>query len=90
MLAAWRVSELAGAELGLGAPDRAARLVGASDAALANLGAARGAGDQSEHDDVLRELERVLGADRLAELRAEGAAMTLEECVRYALDEQVM
>jgi hypothetical protein len=38
---------------------------------------------------VVRELDRVLGADRFAELRAEGAAMTLEECVRYALDEQV-
>ena len=51
------------------------------------LGAARGAGDPPEHDDVLDQLERVLGADRLAELRAEGATMTLEECVRYALDE---
>jgi predicted ATPase len=89
MLAAWGVSDLAAAELGLGAHERAARLVGASDAALANLGAARGADDLPEHGDVLQELERVLGADRLAELRAEGAAMTLEGCVRYALDEQV-
>jgi tetratricopeptide (TPR) repeat protein len=89
MIAAWRVSELAGAELGLGAPERAARLVGTSDAALENMGAARGAGDRSEHDDVLQQLEQVLGADRLAELRSEGAAMTLEECVRYALDEPV-
>jgi tetratricopeptide (TPR) repeat protein len=90
MLAAWCVNDLAAAELGLGAHERAARLVGASDAALENLGAARGADDQPEHDDVLRKLERVIGADRLAELRAEGAAMTLEECIRYALDEQVM
>ncbi|HEU4544454.1 MAG TPA: winged helix-turn-helix domain-containing protein [Jiangellaceae bacterium] len=89
MMAAWRVSELAGAELGLGAPDRAARLVGASDAALEIMGVARGPGDQPEHDDVMHELERVLGADRLAEFRAEGAAMTLEECVGYALDEAV-
>jgi hypothetical protein len=89
MLAAWSLNDLAAAELGLGAHERAARLVGASDAALANLGAARGADDLPEHGDVLQELERVLGADRLAELRAQGAAMTLEECVRYALDEPV-
>ena len=89
MIAAWGVSDLAAAEHGLGAHDRAARLVGGSDAALESLGAARGADDLPEHGNVLRELERVLGADRFAELRAEGAAMTLEECVRYALDEQV-
>jgi predicted ATPase/DNA-binding winged helix-turn-helix (wHTH) protein len=87
MIAAWGVSDLAAAELGLGAQDRAARLVGASDAALESLGVARGVGDQPEHDEVLHKLERVLGSDRLAEYRAEGAAMTLEECVRYALDE---
>jgi tetratricopeptide (TPR) repeat protein len=89
MIAAWGVSDLAAAEHGLGSHERAARLVGASDAALESLGAARGADDLPEHGDVLQELERVLGADRFAELRAEGAAMTLEECVRYALDEQV-
>jgi predicted ATPase/DNA-binding winged helix-turn-helix (wHTH) protein len=87
MTAAWGVSELAGAEAGLDRYERAARLVGAADAALDRFGAARGAGDQPEYDRVLHDLERALGPDRLATHRAEGAAMTLEECVSYALGE---
>ncbi|HEX6424753.1 MAG TPA: winged helix-turn-helix domain-containing protein [Acidimicrobiales bacterium] len=83
--AAWGVGELAGAELGRGRPEQAARLVGASDAALEVLGTTRGPGDQPEHERVLRELERALGAERLTALVAEGAAMTLEECVREVL-----
>lgn len=81
------LGEPAGAELVRGRPERAARLVGASDAALEVLGTSRGPGDQPEHERVLDELERALGADRLAALRAEGAAMTLEECVGEVLAE---
>ena len=87
MVAAWSVRELASTELGLGRTERAARLVGAADAALEILGAARDVGRRPEHDAVLYELDRALGRDKLAAGRAEGAAMTLEECVRYALEE---
>jgi non-specific serine/threonine protein kinase len=83
--AAWGLGELAGAELGRGRTERAARLVGASDAALEALGTSRGPGDQPEHERVVDELEHALGPERLAALRAEGAAMTLEECVREVL-----
>lgn len=86
-MAALAVGELGGAELALDRPERAARLIGAADAALELLGAARDPGDRPEHDAVVEELERVLGRDKLASLHAEGAAMTLEDAVRYALDD---
>jgi predicted ATPase/DNA-binding winged helix-turn-helix (wHTH) protein len=72
MLSTFSVGELAGAELALGRPERAARLVGASDAALERLRASRHPGDQPPHEQVMAELLAVLGPARLAELRAEG------------------
>ncbi|HEX6234947.1 MAG TPA: hypothetical protein VFZ63_17585, partial [Jiangellaceae bacterium] len=86
-MAALGVGELGGAELGLGRPERAARLIGAADAALEMLGAPRDPGDRPEHEATVDELQRALGPDKLAALRAEGAAMTLEDGVRYALDQ---
>lgn len=85
-MAALGVSELSGAELGLGRAERAARLIGAADAALEMLGADRDPGDRPEHDDIVEELERVVGGHKFSALHAEGAAMTLEDAVRYALD----
>jgi predicted ATPase/DNA-binding winged helix-turn-helix (wHTH) protein len=88
VVAAWSLSELAGAELGRGRPERAARLIGGSEAALGLLGTERGPGDQPEHERVLEALARVLGGDRFAAHRAEGAAMTLEDWMHDVLDEQ--
>ncbi len=82
------VGELGGTELALGHAERAARLIGAADAALEMLGAARDPGDRPEHDAIVEELERALGRHELATLHAEGAAMTLEDAVRYALDDR--
>lgn len=86
-MAALGVSELGGAELGLGRAERAARLIGAADVALEMLGADRDPGDRPEHDAIVEELERALGGHKSAALQAEGAAMTLEDAVRYALDD---
>src|SRR5690606_34023241 len=83
--AAAGLGEVAGAELGRGRPERAARLAGASDAAIEVLGTSRTPGDQPVHDRLLADLERALGAERLAALRAEGASTTLEECVAEVL-----
>jgi predicted ATPase/DNA-binding SARP family transcriptional activator len=87
MMAAWTVSELAGPEIGLGRPERAARLVGAADAALQRLGATRNPGDRSEHERILRELREVLDAERLETLFREGARLSLDAAVDLALAE---
>jgi hypothetical protein len=87
MMAAWTVSELAGPELGLGRPDRAARLVGAADEALRRLGAERHPGDRPEHERVMAELARQVPPRELEGLMREGASLTLEEAVALALGE---
>lgn len=84
---AWCLSDLAAPELGLGRPDRAARLIGAADAALARMSLARQPTDQPEHEQTVAELTRTLGRERLDVLRADGARMSLEDAVTYALDD---
>ena len=84
MMAAWTVSELAGPELGLGRPERAARLIGAADEALR---ASRHPGDVGEHEQVLAAVRQKLGDDELRRLLAEGAQMSLDEAVKLALYE---
>ena len=85
MMAAWSISELAGPELGLGRPERAARLVGAADEALRALRVARHPGDTEEHDRVVARLRATLGPDAYDRLYAEGAALSLEGAVALAL-----
>lgn len=87
MMAAWTVSELAGPELGLGRPERGARMVGAADQALLTLGATRHPGDTPEHERVVTDLVAALGRDRFEELWAEGAQLSLGEAVDLALNE---
>ena len=85
MLAAFLISEIAGPLLGLGEPERGARLVGAADTALETLGVGRHPGDLSEHARVVAGLSQVLGEDVFADLRAEGTRLTLPEAVALAL-----
>jgi hypothetical protein len=85
--AAQAVSNLAGAELGLGRPERAARLIGAADEAMRVLGGTRHQGDISEHERVRAGLRAALGDDALDRLVAEGAASSLDEAVALALRE---
>jgi predicted ATPase len=87
MMAAWTVSEMAGPELGLGRPERAAVLVGAADAALGQLDADRHPGDRPEHARVMAGLRAALDPARFAELTAAGAAMSLDAAIDLALSE---
>jgi tetratricopeptide (TPR) repeat protein len=82
---AWRLSELAAPELGLGRPDRAARLVGAAERALNRFGVARQPADQVEHDRMVARLADSLSHGELNRLLAEGARLSLDEAVDYAL-----
>ena len=85
--AAQAVSNLAGPELGLGRPERAARFIGAADEALRVLGGTRHQGDLSEHERVVTGLRAALGDATLGRLRGEGARSSLEEAVALALSE---
>jgi hypothetical protein len=85
MMAAWTVSEVAGPELALGRPERAARLVGAADEALRVLGAGRHPGDWPEHERVVTGLRAALGDEAFLRLKTEGAELSLDEAVALAL-----
>lgn len=85
MLAAWFVSDLAGPELGLGRPERAAVLVGAADAALRSLGAVRAPGVRPHHEAVVRGLRQTLGEPTFRRLHDEGTGEALADAVRLGL-----
>jgi hypothetical protein len=88
MLAASFVSDLAGPELALGRPERAAVLVGAADAALRTLGAVRPPGARPDHEGVVGGLHAALGEPAFRRLHGEGSGVPLEEAVRLALTDR--
>jgi predicted ATPase/DNA-binding winged helix-turn-helix (wHTH) protein len=79
------LAQIAGPDLGLGHPARAARWLGAAEEALRVLGGHFAAGDVPEHDRVVAALRAALGQDELDRLWAEGAGLSLEEAVDLAL-----
>lgn len=86
-LAAWSVSELAGPAAGRGDHELAARLIGASQHALADRGGRIYPADLVEHERIVAITTDALGPARFADLCAEGAALSLEQAVRLALGE---
>jgi hypothetical protein len=86
-VAAWILGEAAGPELALGRPEHGARLVGAADRALDDLGVHRAPGDSPEYDRVVAALRAALGEAGCAQAVAEGARLTLDEAVALALAE---
>ena len=72
-----------GAELSPAAYAQAARILGFVDARLVAMGSPRPEGDQ-EYDQALAVLRNALGAEAVAKLMAEGAAMTEEQAVGEA------
>jgi predicted ATPase/DNA-binding SARP family transcriptional activator len=87
MKSAWAISGLAGPELGLGRPERAALLVGAADRALHTLDVALDPCDLPEHKRVLTGLQAALGEATLDLLRFKGAQLPLDEAVALALSD---
>ena len=71
----------------LGATEEAARLVGAADAQFDDTGLALWAEGARRRKSTIADLRSELGGERLAELRAEGCAMSFDEAVEYALGE---
>lgn len=85
VLVAQLLGEAATPDTHLGRPERAARLIGASDVALIRFGAARQPTDEVEHEATVQRLTALLGTDRLDELRADGAQLSLDDVVDLAL-----
>jgi predicted ATPase len=81
----WCLELLAGA-LTEEAPERSARLYGATAAIAADVGYSLSATYHRLRAEASVELEECLGQEGLAEAKAEGARMSIEEAVRYALD----
>ena len=70
-----------------GDPARAARLLGAAEAVRAATGAALAPVRRAEHDAVVAAVRAALGAAALAAAWAEGATLSLEQAIAYALED---
>lgn len=79
---------LAGPLSKLGEPGKAARLLGASDARLAEIGIAYQLSDQPEVAKYTDEVRGELDKAAFEAAWAEGQAMTLDEAIAYALEGQ--
>jgi predicted ATPase/DNA-binding CsgD family transcriptional regulator len=71
----------------LGQPQKAARLLAASDLHCAELGGPQDPVDQAQIDRYVAETCRLLGEETFAAAWAEGQAMTLDQALTYALEE---
>jgi hypothetical protein len=74
--------------LALGRMDRAARLRGAAEAGREAIGTPSSPTERAEADIDIAAVRAALGESQFATAWAEGRAMTLEQAVAYALDEQ--
>ena len=76
---------LAGPTNELGDHERAARLLGASDAAAKSLGYNSQPGDQMEIEQFKSSTRQALGEEAFREVWQDGHKLSLEEAVEYAL-----
>ena len=75
--------------LGLqGQPQRAARLMGASEALLESMGVKLQPNEQRLYDQGVAMVREQLGDETFNALRAEGQAMTLDQAIEYALSQE--
>jgi hypothetical protein len=80
---------LAGFAAATAAPRRAARLWGAADALRQEIGNARSVDESIAYERQVKPVRATLTAEAFDQAWEEGSAMTLDDAVRYALDEQV-
>jgi non-specific serine/threonine protein kinase len=79
---------LAGIAAATAAPRRAARLWGAADALRQEIGSARSVHESLAHEREVKAIRATLTAEPFDQALDEGRAMSLDDAVRYALDEQ--
>ncbi|HEX7974547.1 MAG TPA: LuxR C-terminal-related transcriptional regulator [Anaerolineales bacterium] len=78
---------LAGPENALGAPKRAARLLGFSSALLQSIGVSHQLTDQPEINHFTEDARRLLGVEAFEAACQSGQSMTLQQAVAYALSD---
>jgi hypothetical protein len=78
------VQGLAAVAAASGEPEKAARLLGASHAALERLSAARWPADEREHDRDLARVVEAIGEQRTASAIAEGRELSLDQAWELA------
>ena len=71
-----------------GRPERAARLFAAADAIRQSIGFRRSPSDRLDHESAVTAVRSCLDGKAYTTVWAEGRAMTLEQAVAYALEEQ--
>ncbi len=79
---------LAGVTAATAAPRRAARLWGAADALRQELGSPRSVHESIAYERHVKPVRAILMAEAFDQAWDEGRAMSLDDAVRYALDEQ--
>ena len=79
---------LAGLAAATAAPGRAARLWGASEALRQEMGGARSVHQSIAYERHVKPVRAILTGAAFDRASDEGRAMTLDDAVRYALDEQ--
>jgi predicted ATPase/DNA-binding winged helix-turn-helix (wHTH) protein len=79
---------LAGVAAATAAPRRAARLWGAANVLRHEIGNARSVHESIAYERQLKAVRAILTAEAFDQAWDEGRAMTLDDAVRYALDEQ--
>jgi tetratricopeptide (TPR) repeat protein len=79
---------LAGPTASKGQPERAARLLGASDSLLEEMGVGLQAGDQFEIDRYIDAVRKSLDQEVFHAAWEEGQTMTLDEAIAYALSDE--
>ncbi len=87
LVAAMAIAQLAGAEQGLGRPERGALLVGAAQEGLRRLGVTLHPGDRPELERVIAALSAELGEETYRRLSADGGGLSLDEAAMLALSD---
>jgi tetratricopeptide (TPR) repeat protein len=82
---AWSLGSAAGLAAGIGQPERALRLAGASAARCAEIGVSQPAIFEARRESMIAGARQPLSEATQAALWAEGQAMPLEQAVAYAL-----
>ena len=88
MAVPWVLNGLAAVLAASGAFGRAATIVGAAESMLEGAGGEWPPDERQQYDGTLAILTGALPADELAARRSAGAAMTIDEAVHYALDDE--
>lgn len=85
---AWCLERLAGVAMAQGQPEKAIRLFGAAAALRSSIGSVIDPADQARYKKNLNFLRAKLGREGFKAIWDEGHAMTMEQAVAYALENQ--